>query len=65
MKDYKPSLLQLLNECILVNLEMVPLTLIDFRESEVVLLFGLGRKSVFFWQIYCMFGFPCKKVHVG
>lgn len=61
MKDYKPSLLQLLNECILVHLEMVLLTLIDFRELEIVLLFGVGRKSIFSCQIYCMLGFPCEK----
>lgn len=48
MKDYKPTLLQLLNEWVLVRLEMVLLTLIDFRELEIVLLFGVERKFYYF-----------------
>lgn len=65
MKDCKPSVLQLLNECILVDLEMVFLTLIDFRELEIVLLLGVGRKSILFCQISRMLGFPCENFHEG
>ena len=65
MKDYKPGLLQLLNECILVNLEMVLLTLIDFRELEIGLFLGVGRKFVVFCQMYCMLGFPRENFHEG
>lgn len=43
MKDCKRSLLQLLDECILVNFDMVLLALIDFREQQIGLLFGVGE----------------------
>lgn len=35
MQGYKPSLLELLNKCILVDLQIVLLTLIDFRELSL------------------------------
>jgi len=44
---------------------MVLLTLVDFGELEVVLLFGEGRKSILCCQIYCMLGFPCENFHEG
>lgn len=48
MKDYKPILLQLLNECMLAHLEMIFLTPIDFSEWELVLLSGVRRQCIIF-----------------
>lgn len=60
MKDYKPILLQLLNECMLAHLEMIFLTPIDFSEWELVLLSGVRRQCI----IFCSRPTTCWVCHV-
>lgn len=62
MKDYKPILLQLLNECTLAHLETIFLTTIDFSKWELVV-WSEEAVHYFLFQTYYVLGLPCKTSH--